>query len=130
MVQINITIGELVDRITILKIKHERLQDLTRWAAVSVQLAQHLQLLTDAGFNPAQDLHFKALLKVNNDLWEIEDELRAMEASGNYNRPEFIMLARRVYKMNDKRAELKRAIDENYGTDPKYMEIKEYPDYA
>ncbi|MBV8977083.1 MAG: hypothetical protein JO261_11045 [Alphaproteobacteria bacterium] len=116
-VTIAVSYGEAADRLAILSIKNERIRDPAKLAHVRRELA----LLNDAFFAqvpPASG--FDALLAelkgVNETLWEIEDALRVREAAGDFGEG-FVQLAREVYRTNDARARLKRAIDELLGSD-------------
>ena len=103
--------GELLDKITILQIKRERIADRTARENVSLELAQlrevATQVLQRGGFAPLLD----RLKAINEGLWDIEDAIRREEARARFG-PEFIGLARSVYRQNDRRAALKREINE------------------
>jgi hypothetical protein len=114
---IPISVGELLDKITILQIKskhtddeyvHKELQDLTK-------IAQEVDVYKESYLNE--------LLNVNYILWDIEDSLRELERLWKFNN-DFISLARQVYITNDKRAEIKRKINEE--TQSSYRELKIY----
>jgi hypothetical protein len=119
--------GELVDKITILEIKSERLSDDTKRANV----VKELNLLADLAAlhpEPAPLADLRGSLKtVNTTLWEVEDRLRDKEAAGLFDE-EFIALARAVYKHNDHRAALKRVINELLGSE--LVEEKSYARYG
>jgi len=118
-----ISIGELVDKITILQIKKERLKEDsgTKLDFVSVELEKLQPHLAEAqeGLGPEQLDTFKLLVSklyfINDELWKIEDALRGYEKSGDFSHY-FVFLARSVYKMNDKRAEVKLQINELTGS--------------
>jgi Family of unknown function (DUF6165) len=111
-----IGIGELLDKITILEIKSERITDHTKLSNVFSEL----QFLRDAWSNASgaergiQDL-IRELKSTNETLWNIEDEIRVCERRGDFG-SRFIELARSVYHENDKRAALKRKINEMAGS--------------
>jgi predicted nucleic acid-binding Zn-ribbon protein len=116
-ITIPVSVGELLDKITILQIKakytdneyvQKELQDLTK-------IAQDLEVYKESYLNE--------LLIVNSLLWEIEDSLRELEKVWRFD-DEFISLARQVYITNDKRAEIKKKINEE--TQSSYKEIKLY----
>ena len=119
-----VSAGELLDKISILKIKTERIDDLAKRAH-----AAHELLLLDrvrARHVPDSDNVHRlcgALKRVNEKLWEIEDRLRIKEREGAFD-AEFIALARSVYQTNDERAALKRQLNEALGS--KIMEVKGY----
>ena len=116
-IQIPISVGELLDKISILSIKsqytsntyvHKELQDL-------IKIAQEHQVY-DAPY-------VSQLLSVNRKLWKIEDDLRVLEKLKTFNE-EFIELARSVYITNDLRASIKKQINEKYNST--YQEVKCY----
>ena len=116
-IEIPVSVGELLDKITILQIKSKHtdneyvikeLQDLTK-------IAQELEVYKESYLNE--------LLIVNSLLWDIEDSLRELEELWRFD-DEFISLARQVYMTNDKRAEIKTKINDE--TQSSYKEIKLY----
>ena len=118
-----VSVGELIDKITILEIKVERLpSQQSRELADGERLALEKVL---GGLAPPDlaDLR-QALRSINEQLWEVEDALRDCESRGQFDE-EFIRLARSVYRMNDERARLKAAINEVTGS-----EIREQKGYA
>ena len=119
--------GELVDKITILEIKSERLASVEKLANVRVELAA-LVAARDAAIAASDALgRLTAALKdVNEALWQIEDEIRDCERSGDFG-PHFIELARAVYRSNDERAALKRQINDLLGS--AIVEEKSYAAY-
>jgi tetratricopeptide (TPR) repeat protein len=103
--------GELIDRITILEIKSDRIQDQTKLGNVRNELGLLRALQADQGLTDRRLDALKSSLKaVNVALWEIEDNIRVCEKNGDFG-PAFISLARSVYKTNDERAALKREIN-------------------
>lgn len=102
--------GELLDKMTILEIKQERI----RAAEARTNVAREYRLLKDIGAKALRRTGvtrlFRALKAVNEDLWEIEDAIRAEEAQARFG-DAFIRLARSVYIKNDQRAALKREIN-------------------
>jgi predicted nucleic acid-binding Zn-ribbon protein len=108
--------GELIDKITILEIKRERLRDPAKLANVRYAL-ERLEATRSAALPRQPELEpLEAELKeVNGQLWRIEDEIRDCERSGDFGAG-FIALARQVYRQNDRRAALKKAIDRLYGS--------------
>lgn len=118
--------GELIDKITILEIKRERLADAAKLANVRYALEQ-LNGTRTALDGKAALAPLEAELKaVNARLWEIEDEIRDCERNADFG-PAFVALARSVYRQNDRRAELKKAIDRLYGS--AMTEEKSYRQY-
>jgi hypothetical protein len=116
--------GELLDKITILEIKSERMED----AAKRANVVTELTLLSGiAGAARAQAAALTADLKaVNEALWEIEDQIRDKELAQAFD-AEFVRLARAVYVTNDQRAELKRQINQKLGS--RLVEEKSYKPY-
>ncbi|MES2492147.1 MAG: DUF6165 family protein [Pseudomonadota bacterium] len=107
--------GELLDKITILEIKRERIAEPPARANVELEL----KLLRRVAGRFAGGSHVQPLVSrlkcVNAELWEIEDDIRAREAEGDFG-PRFIALARSVYHRNDLRAALKRQINQSLGS--------------
>jgi hypothetical protein len=111
-IDIPVGAGELVDKITILEIKRQRLRDPRQLANVAAELAS-LATARQRWVAPSDELtRLTAALKaVNELLWDIEDDIRDCERAGDFG-PKFIGLARSVYRRNDERALLKRQINE------------------
>ena len=110
--------GELIDKITILRLKEERLQRQEALANVRRELQGLEAVLNEAG--PALSIDgvltlTEALQAINTQLWDVEDALRLLEAEQRFDQ-EFIRLARSVYQLNDQRAALKRQINEVCGS--------------
>jgi len=117
--------GELLDKITILQIKQERIADAAKRANVTAELDA---LSAIAGAAMAQAAALLAELKqVNEALWEIEDHIRDKERDGAFD-ARFIELARAVYVTNDRRAGLKRDINRQLGS--ALVEEKSYRPYG
>ena len=105
-----VSIGELIDKITILEIKRGKLVDAAARANVTNELAL-LAEVARAGAETDGVTELKDELRaVNAELWEIEDKIRGKEAAGAFDQ-EFVDLARAVYKRNDRRAAIKRRIN-------------------
>ena len=111
MVSTPCSLGELIDKITILRIKAERIDEPEKLANVRRELNLLEQLAREDGAcEPPIDLLTDQLAAVNGRLWTIEDALRACEHEGDFG-PRFVALARSVYCENDTRAAIKRAIN-------------------
>ena len=130
MSQISVPIahGELIDKITILEIKSERIGDSQKIANVRTEL----DLLNETwSRDPASRTDIAAerarLRSVNEALWDIEDRIRLKEKSKAFD-AEFVELARSVYIRNDERAAIKRAINQKLGST--LVEEKSYQDYG
>jgi hypothetical protein len=119
--------GELLDKITILRIKVARIQDAAKLANVKLELSLLEQIWKDSGA-AAHDvaLDERALENVNERLWDIEDRIRDKEAHQTFDR-EFIELARAVYICNDERAAIKKRINLQLGS--RLVEEKSYKQY-
>ena len=103
--------GELLDKITILELKLAHLADPAPRVNVALELEALLQVRNGAGPIPAAVPPLvEELGAVNAALWQVEDDLRAFEAAGSFG-DRFVGSARQVYKLNDRRAALKRAIN-------------------
>ena len=127
-VKIKISIGELVDKITILEIKREMIGDKSKQKNVIHELEHLEDKLNEVISEKEAELKklTEKLKKVNKQLWIIEDEIRRLENLKNFE-DEFIKLARSVYITNDKRFELKNEINELFSSEVK--EVKSYEKY-
>ncbi len=123
-IEIPISVGELVDRITILRLKKDKLDEREKVANVGLELA-HLEEILEREVGDLKGIESLVvqLHDVNAHLWEIEDELRDLESVQNFG-VRFIEIARRVYQFNDERYRLKRAISDHYGS--MFVEEKSY----
>lgn len=112
-----ISAGELVDKITILRVKAARIGDVAKEANVRKELAL-LEGIAAEALTPSAELDALTaeLTAINAALWDIEDGKRACERNQTFG-PQFVELARRVYMDNDKRAAVKRQINELAGSD-------------
>jgi hypothetical protein len=119
--------GELIDKITILQIKNERVTDPGKLHNVRVELAT-LEGTRDRTLPASEELTRLAgeLKSVNLALWDIEDEIRVCEGNKDFG-ARFIELARSVYKTNDRRAALKRQVNDLLGS--RLIEEKDYKPY-
>ena len=124
---IPISWGELFDKITILQIKLENLQNQNALKNVKIEYAQLSKIYNISFMDDAIAKKLMNNLKqINNKLWDIEDKIRDKERNNAFDE-EFIELARSVYITNDKRSRIKRKINETYGS--KLIEEKSYSDY-
>jgi len=126
-VLVPISPGELLDKITILRIKSARILDPTKLANVRLELDLLEKTWRDSGcaaFDVARDE--RALQEVNEKLWDVEDLIREKEARQSFDR-EFIDLARAVYVSNDERAAIKKRINLQLGS--RLVEEKSYKPY-
>jgi type II secretory pathway predicted ATPase ExeA len=115
-VTVPISVGELLDKITILEIKAERIGDPAKRANVARELAE-LGACRDTLGLKGDDLHrlVGELGQVNRRLWDVEDDLRRLEQQQSFG-ADFVRLARSVYLENDRRAEIKREINRITGS--------------
>ena len=126
-VKIDAAPGELIDKITILQIKAERIDDAMKHANVTYELATLTNALNLAIETSGQISELSGRLKdVNERLWETEDAIRDCERRQDFG-PVFIDLARSVYRLNDVRSEIKRTINTILGAT--IIEEKSYSTY-
>ena len=127
-IKVPVSPGEVLDKITILEIKSERMDDPEKVANVRVEL----KLLQDtwaaniSDDDVIRDLHAR-LKEINEALWEIEDDIRDKERVKEFD-DRFIELARAVYFTNDRRSEVKKKLNVHLGS--QIIEEKSYQDYA
>jgi Family of unknown function (DUF6165) len=111
-----ISIGELIDKITILEIKSERMNDPQKLRNVNAELAMLRALASKAGLNASEMApHAEELKSINAALWDIEDEIREFEERKDFG-ARFVELARSVYRTNDHRARVKQRINAAFGS--------------
>lgn len=103
--------GELIDKLTILRLKSEHITDAAKLAHVRHEQSV-LQAIADQHLSndPALNALWDQLYSINGDLWVIEDDIRAFEETGDFG-PGFVALARAVYVTNDQRAAIKKQIN-------------------
>ncbi len=119
--------GELLDKLTILDIKTERITDAAKLANVRRERELLEQVWQESGLETEVVRELRAVLKaVNEKLWVIEDDIRDEERAGRFGQ-RFIELARAVYVTNDERAAIKKAINQSLGSE--IVEEKSYSDY-
>jgi hypothetical protein len=126
-VRVDISIGEFFDKLTILEIKRSRIDDPAKLENIERELKGLNQLLEELPFSredagPEVD----ELKAINEKLWEIEDLIREKESRKAFD-SEFVDLARAVYQTNDRRFEVKKAINRKLGSD--FVEEKSYKPY-
>ncbi len=126
-VQAEISTGELLDKISILQIKSERITDQSKLENIKIELESLLDTWESSSFSKIEIAEEIAQIRaVNEKLWELEDDIRIKEARHSFDE-EFVRLARSVYVTNDKRAEIKRKINEKLGS--ALIEEKSYSNY-
>ena len=119
-----VSLGELIDKITILEIKQIHMTGI-KLKNIEKELKLLTNLLQDQNLEIDNDL-INLLKEVNNHLWNIEDNIRMKEHNEEFDK-EFIQLARSVYKENDKRASIKKEINQKYNSE--LVEEKSYKNY-
>lgn len=122
--KIEVSIGEIVDKLSILQIKTEFIKDEEKLNNVK----KEYDYLYDIVFNEMkiEQSDFSDMVLINQELWKIEDDIRDKERAKEFD-DEFIRLARAVYVTNDKRAEVKKVINIKYGS--LFIEEKSYQQY-
>ncbi len=125
IVQVPVSVGELLDKLSILRIKRKNFSSEERRANV-IREHDELAKVADAKGLRHPELE-EALDEVNGRLWDIEDELRVLESKEDFG-ADFVRLARAVYFTNDERAELKKKLNAHFGST--LVEEKEYVDYG
>ena len=120
-----ISLGELIDKITILEIKKlhmtgQKLKNVDKEFKLLINILKDIDLEINIYL-------INELKEINNNLWQIEDNIREKEINQEFDK-EFIQLARSVYKENDKRASIKKQINKKYNSD--LLEEKSYSKYS
>ncbi len=121
---IEVSNGEITDKLSIIEIKLERIKD----QAKLENLRKEYKILNDAVALILDKKHplYLDLLRINNQLWDIEDHIRDLERAKDFG-ADFVQTARSVYFINDQRSEVKRAINELTGSN--LVEEKSYEQY-
>ena len=123
--KIEVSIGEIVDKLSILHIKKDNIEDVIKLENINKEYI-YLHEIVFSQLNINYDDDYSKLLDVNKSLWVIEDKLRDKERVNEFDN-DFIELARSVYFTNDKRAEIKKEINLKYGS--LFVEEKSYSKY-
>ena len=127
-IKIELSIGELLDKISILQIKAERIDDPSKVKNINKELDVLMSLWNDSPYSDTNlSSEINELKNINEALWDIEDKIRDKERNQVFDK-DFIELARSVYFTNDKRAEIKRVINSKTGSE--LIEEKSYSDYS
>jgi len=122
-VSIEIGVGELIDRYTILRIKLDEIKDPKKLKNIQKEYDYVAGLLSKLEDKEGIQELVEDLFVINESLWDIENELRHLEKIASFE-DEFIQAARSVYRLNDKRAEIKKTINLLYGSG--FIEEKSY----
>ena len=124
---VEVSVGELLDKISILEIKKEKIKDPEKLRFINNEHeVLKDQFLKNVKSDEKLDSLFKFLKEINNKLWVIEDDKRLCEKNSDFG-DEFIKLSRDVHFLNDERAKIKLEINNLTGS--KIKEIKEYTNY-
>ena len=124
---VEVSVGELLDKISILEIKKEKIKDPEKLRFINNEHeVLKDQFLKNVKSDEKLDSLFKFLKEINNKLWVIEDDKRLCEKNSDFG-DEFIKLSRDVHFLNDERAKIKLEIINHTGS--KIKEIKEYTSY-
>ena len=121
-----VSLGELVDKISILHIKNKNIKENEKLLLVKEELSLLQQTLNDHVNSDQIKPFLDSLIDINSKLWIIEDDIRDCERDKNFDQ-KFIDLARSVYFTNDKRSEIKLEINKKFGS--KIVEVKSYEKY-
>jgi len=124
---VEVSVGELLDKISVLEIKKEKIKDPEKLKFINDECnILNEQLKNNVKSDEKLDNLFKSLKEINKKLWVIEDEKRLCEKNSDFGE-KFIELSRNVHFLNDNRAKIKLEINEH--TKSKIKEIKEYTNY-
>ena len=124
---VEVSVGELLDKISILEIKQDKIKNLEKLKFIKEeQSILNDQLNKNVNYDDQLNNLFSSLKEINAKLWVIEDEKRQCEKEQNF-RDKFIKLSRDVHFLNDDRAKIKLEINNHTGS--KIKEIKEYTSY-
>ena len=127
-INIEISIGEFWDKVTILQIKADRIKDKDKLINITKELNQLVDHWKKSSHNEIGiDEELKKLRNINEQLWDIEDNIRDKEKGQEFD-DVFIELARSVYFTNDKRADVKKKINKKMGSS--LVEEKSYKEYC
>ena len=122
--EIEVSIGEIVDKLSILDIKIKNIKDVDKLKNIE----KEFNYLNDIVFNQLKidEIDYHRLVDINTKLWIIEDDIREKERSSEFDE-DFVKLSRAVYFTNDDRSVIKKDINLKYGSD--FIEEKSYSDY-
>ena len=127
LIKIPVSVGELADKITILEIKKTKIKEKKKLASIDNELNQLKKIIKSKNIlTSVINAEIVKLKKLNLRLWNIEDSKRKCEKNGNFDE-KFVILARNVYLLNDKRAHVKLNI--NKLTNSNIIEVKSYNNY-
>ena len=126
IINIPVSLGELVDKISILQIKRKNIRDKEKEKLINKELSLLKKTLKNSLNDNLIKKYLDELIKINSKLWRIEDDLREHERKKIFDQ-KFIELARSVYLTNDKRSHVKLEINKKFGS--QIIEVKSYKKY-
>ena len=126
IVKIPISLGELIDKISILLIKEKNISDKKKLSKIDEELSLLKKTLNNTINDKNIMNYLNQLVEINGKLWKIEDDIRDCERNKKFDKI-FIDLARSVYVTNDKRSEIKNEINNKFGST--IVEVKSYKKY-
>jgi len=121
-----VSLGELVDKISILYIKNSNIKDEAKLKLIRDEMDMLIKTLDEHILKDKIQIYLDSLIEINSKLWVIEDDIRDCERKKKFDQ-KFIELARSVYFTNDKRSEVKLNINNKFGS--KIVEVKSYEKY-
>ena len=121
-----VSLGELVDKISILNIKNSNIKDEVKLKFIREEMDILIKTLDEHITKDKIQIYLDSLIEINSKLWVIEDKIRDCERNKNFDQ-KFVDLARSVYFTNDKRSQLKLNINNKFGS--KIVEVKSYEKY-
>lgn len=127
MVNVPVSIGELIDKLSILQVKKQKITNEEKLEYVNKEFELLYNLSSVYLNEPVIESLYHQLVQVNSSLWDVEDKLRVLEKEQRFE-GEFISLARKVYFTNDERFRLKNEINTN--TSSEIREVKDYVKYS
>ena len=126
-INVSISIGELIDKITILEIKLEKINESDKKQNIKYELdLLNSEYIKIQELNKEIENYFKQLKEINLELWDIEESIRDCERRNNFD-SEFIELSRKIYIKNDLRFEIKNQINKKFSSE--IVEEKSYSKY-
>ena len=126
IVNVPISLGELIDKISILLIKEKNISDEKKLSKIQEELSLLKKTLNNKINENNIENYLNKLVEINAKLWKIEDDIRGCERNNKFDKI-FIDLARSVYITNDKRSEIKNEINKKFGST--IVEVKSYKKY-
>jgi hypothetical protein len=126
IINIPVSLGELIDKISILRIKKKKINDKKKLFLINKELILLEEILEKAVNDKKISVFLDKLIKINLLLWKIEDDIRDCERNNNFDK-KFKELARSVYLTNDKRSQIKLDINNYFGS--QIVEVKSYEKY-